>query len=74
MLVNLLAEMSRFGVSPAQIAELLGRRERAIKKRLSGEVEISSDDLKKIRDKFFPFYTLDYLLEETPVVVEPRAS
>lgn len=71
MLVNLIAEMKRFGISPAQIAEVTGRSERAIKSRIFGNVEISSDDLKKIRKEFFPFYSLDYLLDETPAIVMP---
>lgn len=71
MLVNLVAEMKRFSVSNKQIAEILGRSERAVKNRIYGDTEISSDDLKKIRNAFFPFYSLDYLIDESPVVVRP---
>lgn len=69
MLVNLLAEMTRFGVTDEQIARAIGRTRRAVKSRLNGEIEISSEDIKKIRDHFFPFYTLDYLLDEEPLIV-----
>ena len=68
MLVNLKAEMARFGVSAADIARAIGRNERATKRRIRGEVEISGDDIRTIRDAFFPNCTLDYLLEEKPVI------
>lgn len=71
MLVNLIAEMHRFGITAIQVAKVTGRTERAVKNRLSGTVEISSEDLKKIRAEFFPFYSLDYLLDETPIIVKP---
>lgn len=68
MLVNLKAEMARFGVTSADIAKAIGRNERAAKRRIQGEVEISGDDIRTIRDTFFPNCTLDYLLEEKPVI------
>lgn len=71
MLINLAAEMTRFGVSVADIAHAIGRTERATKNRIYGRVEISSEDIKTIRDSFFKFYTLDYLLDETPCLVQP---
>ena len=44
MLINLAAEMTRFGVSVADIAHAIGRTERATKNRIYGRVEISSED------------------------------
>lgn len=74
MLINLAAEMTRFSVSVADIASAIGRTERATKNRIYGRVEISSEDIKTIRDSFFKFCTLDYLLDETPCQVRPIES
>lgn len=74
MLVNLCAEMVRFGVSDEQIGKTIGREKRAVKNRLEGKVEISADDIKAIRDDYFPFYSLDYLLGESPTEVIPKPS
>lgn len=71
MLVNLLAEMQRYQVSAEMVANVTGKSARQVKGRLKGKVEISSDDIKKIRDEFFPLCSLDYLLSEHPVHVVP---
>lgn len=68
MLVNLQAEMVRFGVTPAAIAKVINKDERAVKNRLKGTVDITGDELRAIRDHFFPNFTLDYLLSEKPIV------
>ncbi len=74
MLVNLCAEMVRHGITDVDIANTINRERRAVKNRLDCKVQISSSDLKKIRDKHFPFYTLDYLLSEVPTVEVPSTS
>jgi len=71
MLVNLKAEMARFGISQEQIAQKIGRTKRSLLNRLDGVIEISGDDLRTIRDEFFPTFTLDYLLSEEPIVLKP---
>lgn len=72
MLVNLMAEMSRFGVSIVDLADLLGRERRAIKNRLSGVVDITGDEIALIRDRYFPSCALDYLLSENPIPPRPQ--
>lgn len=72
MLPNLKAEMTRFGVTYKDIANIIEKDVRAIKNRVNGNVNISAEELKTIRDAFFPFCTLDYLLEETPAIVETK--
>lgn len=71
VLVNLKAEMERFGITTADLGKCVGKTERAIKNRLNGLVEISSPDIIKIRNDYFPYYTLDYLLSESPIIVTP---
>lgn len=71
MLVNLMAEMARYNVSVTDIARLIARTPRATKNRIYGSVEISSEDIRKIRDKYFKQFTLDYLLDDHPCDVQP---
>ena len=74
MLVNLRAEMVRYGISEADIANAIGRERRAVKNRLIGSVKISAKDIKIIRDSFFPNLSLDYLLSEAPCEAESKVS
>ena len=74
MLVNLQAEMVRYGIDEAEIANAIGRTKRAVKNRLLGVVEISAEDIRKIRDSFFPALSLDYLTSEVPCEVIPKVS
>lgn len=66
MLVNLSAEMVRFNISINDVARVINKTPRATKNRINGTVEITSDDIRTIRDAFFKHCTLDYLLDETP--------
>ena len=74
MLVNLRAEMVRFGISDEQIGKTIRREKRAVKNRLDGKIEISAEDIKVIRDTHFPFCSLDYLLSESPTEVIPKST
>lgn len=71
MLVNLLAEMKRYQITEEMLGEVTGKKPRQIRERIKGNIEISSDDIKKIRNAFFSNYSLDYLLSETPILVIP---
>ena len=70
MLKNLIAEMARNQVSEKQIAALLNREYRWVRKRIN-EVFLSPEepaqfgtlDLIKIKRTFFPSCTLEYLSE-----------
>lgn len=66
MLSNLKAEMARYDVDVKSVAQVIGKTERATKNRINGKVEISAEDIRLIRNAFFPACTLDYLLAEKP--------
>jgi hypothetical protein len=74
MLVNLKAEMIRFNITAEKLGEAVNRSGRAMKRRLDGTVEISSEDIRKIRDVYFQHCSLDYLLSETPCIVYPKSA
>ena len=72
MLANLKAEMARYNIRSRDIAVVIGKTERAVKNRINGQVEISIEDVRQIRDRFFPHCTLDYLLAEPPAQPQPH--
>ena len=59
--LTLRAEMVRHGVSKDDIAKLLGQNEKTTRYRLSGKLDFTIWEMKKIKDKFFPKLTIDYL-------------
>lgn len=68
MLRNLIAEMARAQVSEKDVAALLKREYRWVRKRINEEATPDGDviqfgtlDLIKIKRTFFPHCTLDYL-------------
>ncbi len=61
MFLTLRAEMVRHGVSKDDIAKLLGQNEKTTRYRLSGKLDFTIWEMKKIKDKFFPKLTIDYL-------------
>lgn len=61
---NLNAEMSRFGLTEADLANCLGCTVDTIKNKLKGISEFSARDSFKIRDTFFPGMRLEYLFAE----------
>ena len=70
MLRNLIAEMARKSVTEKDLAVLLERDYRWVRKRLNEEYLDSGDmaqfgtlDLQRIKRKFFPKHTMDYLAE-----------
>jgi hypothetical protein len=67
MLINLMAEMTRYGITASDISPVINKDVRAVKRRISGDIEITAEDIMKIRDKFFQEFSLDYLLCEKPV-------
>lgn len=62
-LKNMKAEMTREGVTQQDVADLLGMTSKNVNLKLSEKVPMTIDEGKSIRAKFFPFATLDYLLE-----------
>lgn len=62
-LKNMKAEMTREGVTQQDVADLLGMTSKNVNLKLNEKVPMTIDEGKAIRAKFFPFTTLDYLLE-----------
>ena len=58
---NLLAEMTRYGVSKYDIQKLLGCSETTIRNKLSGETEFTILEAFKIRDFYFIGLKMEYL-------------
>ncbi len=71
MLVNLRAEMVRYGITQSDIAEALGLSRRAVSSRICETVPITIFELTVIRDIFFPDYSLDYLFDSKPRFAVP---
>lgn len=72
MLINLAAEIARNQISEKEIASLLGKNFRYIRKRLyeekgsSGErFQFGTLEIKKIRKIYFPDCTIEYLAESS---------
>lgn len=58
---NLLAEMVRNGISRKQVGEVLDLCQASISHRFNGKADFKVGELVKIRDTFFPEFSLDYL-------------
>lgn len=62
---NLKAEMKRIGVTQGDIAEFLSMSTNNVSLKINGKVSFTVDEAWKIRERFFPDETLDYLMERT---------
>jgi predicted transcriptional regulator len=60
---NLRAEIARKDLSKGEIARALGISQSALSDRLSEPSRFRITECHKIRDKFFPEHTIDYLFE-----------
>lgn len=60
-MMNLSAEMTRFGVSNADIQKLLDCSDRTVRNKLNGITEFSVSEAVCIRDEFFPGMRIEYL-------------
>lgn len=58
---NLSAEMTRFGVTYADVQELLSCSYKTVGNKINGVTEFSVQEATKIRDAFFPGMRLEYL-------------
>jgi len=72
MFKNLRAEMARLdNVSGKVIADAMGVTAQAFYDKTSGRSEFKRKEMKKIRDKFFPTMTIEYLFyDDSPVRVD----
>lgn len=65
MLVNLRAEMARYGISAADLASVTGKTERSIRDKISGKRDFTLPESAVIRDTFFPGLKLEYLFSRS---------
>lgn len=64
MLSNLIAEMARIGINRNDLAKVTGLSYGTILKKVNGEYEFDMSEAKKIKLKFFPDLSLEYLFEK----------
>lgn len=58
---NLKAEMARRGIMVKEVAALLVVKSNTVSGKLKKPSNFTFDECEKIRDKFFPEHTIDYL-------------
>lgn len=63
MYKNLEAEMVRKGITRKDLAELLDVRYATVVDKLKGKFSFSLDEAFKIRNKYFPDLSIEYLFE-----------
>lgn len=61
--MNLKAEMVKYGVKQANAADLLGMTSNNFSMKVRERVPFTVEEVKKLRDTFFPSAHLDYLCE-----------
>lgn len=61
MLPNLRAEMVRIGIKTTDIARAIGKTERSVRYKVSGQRSFSVEEALAIRDRFFPGLSVEYL-------------
>lgn len=61
MLPNLRAEMVRIGIKTTDIARAIGKTERSVRYKVSGQRSFSVEEALTIRDSFFPGLSVEYL-------------
>lgn len=59
---NIKAELKRFGVSYSMVAELLGMSVNNVSLKINERIPMTVDEIKQIRQAFFPDASLEYLL------------
>ena len=69
---NIKAELTREGVSQAQVAAHLGMSTNNFNLKINGRVPFTAPEIVEIRDEFLKDATLDYLLECEPLPEEPK--
>lgn len=61
MYKNLLAEMAREGITKKDIADYMQMRYCTVLDKINGKYSFKVDEAFKIKKKFFPMLTIDYL-------------
>ena len=70
-LTNLKSQMAIHEVKIEDIAKLLGIHRNSAANKVNGETAFSIEEAVKVRDKFFPEKTLEYLFEKREVEQAP---
>lgn len=65
MYPNLKAEMGRNGLKGKDLAETIGLGQKTFSKKMTGKAEFTLGQARKIKSRFFPGLSLDYLFEES---------
>ncbi len=63
--LNLKAEMARKNLKNHDIAVVCGKSDVAVSKNINGIGNFSVEEAAKIRDKYFPECTIEYLFEKS---------
>lgn len=71
MFPNLKAEMARYGLTYAKVAEAIGRTPNWVDSRLRGKASINIEEARLIRNTFFPDIDYDYLFSNEPLKAIP---
>lgn len=58
---NLRAEMERYGISVGDIQKLLECSEKTVRNKLNGETDFTLPEAFRIRNTYFPGYSMEYL-------------
>lgn len=66
-MMNLSAEMMRFGVSNADIQQLLSCSDKTVKNKLTGMTEFTVSEAMQIQRTFFPGLRMEYLFASVNV-------
>lgn len=64
MFKNLLAEMTREAITKGMIAQELNKSSATIRSRFKGKTQWKENEMFRIRDKYFPDKTIEYLFEK----------
>lgn len=65
MYMNLKKELKKRKIPAIRIAEYLGCRSSTVYDKINGKYRFYYDEAKKIRDKFFPDVSIEYLFESS---------
>lgn len=74
MLLNLKAEMARYGVSTNDIHTAIDKTARATTEKIAGRAPFTIQEALKIRDTFFIGMSLEYLFQDFQDSAAPNAS
>lgn len=72
MFPNLQAEMTRYGITYANLGKIIGKSSSWIDNRLRGKASLSVGQAILIHDEFFPELTYGYLFAREPISAKTK--